>query len=101
MLLLFRHQLLLISLYWHIIYFDESSETTSNDFPETSLDTESTLTGGEGEQLGGGVKLAEPAALNNAAAWSWAAREAAAAAAKLGKWCKAGKKFGLTVMKIN
>ena len=49
---------------------EDSSDTTSKDFAETSLETESTLTGGDGEQLGGGVRLAEPAALSRAAVWS-------------------------------
>jgi hypothetical protein len=51
-------------------HFDDSSETTSKDLAETSLDTESTLTGGDGELFGGGVKLAEPAALKRKDAWS-------------------------------
>ncbi len=61
-------------------HFNESSETTSKDLAETSLETESTLTGGEGEQFGGGVRFADPAALRRAAAWSWASKAAAAAA---------------------
>lgn len=71
-----------------------------DDLVDVWLLTESTRIGGDGVEFGGGVNVAEPAARNNAAAWSAWAAAAAAATANVWKWGIFWKKFCRTNDKL-